>query len=99
MKQPEMKHVKLCEKCCGEGEVMGAAMRIFCPTCHGTRFQSAEEGTTLSVHALNMELYETRTALAAALDNLNSKPLSTGPECGRYISNSRGPGGSNFTGD
>lgn len=99
MKQPEMKHVKLCGKCCGEGEIMGAVMRIFCPKCNGTRFQSAETGAPPSVHALSMELYETRMALTVALDNLNRKELLTGPERGRYVSNSRGPGGSNFTGD
>lgn len=103
MKQPDFKHVRLCEKCLGTGEVMGAVMRVGCYQCDSlgfiTPFGTSVVQSHRAVSILVKELQDTRKRLAVALDNLNSKPLSTGPECGRYISNSRGPGGSNFTGD
>lgn len=99
MKQPEMQYVRVCIKCRGTGEIMGATMRIFCPLCHGHRFISIEEGEPLSLRGLCEELYQARKALASALDNLNSRPLSTGPDRGYYGNNQRGAGGSNFTGD
>lgn len=99
MKQPEMQYVRVCVKCRGDGEVMGATMRIFCPLCHGHRFISIEEGEPLSLRGLCEELYQARKCLAVALNNLKSNPLSTGGESARHVSNSRGPGGSNFTGD
>lgn len=99
MKQPEMKHVKLCDKCRGSGEIMGATMRIFCPECHGNRYRSVDPRESLSVRALARELYETRKALSVAVENLNSKPLSTGPGDAYYVNNGRGAGGSNYTGD
>ncbi len=99
MKQPEMQYVRVCVKCRGAGEIMGATMRIFCPLCHGHRFISIEEGEPLSLRGLCEELYQARLALAAALKHSANVPLSTGPESGYYGSNGRGAGGSNFTGD
>ncbi len=99
MKQPELQYVRVCIKCLGKGEVMGATMRIFCPLCHGHRFISIEEGEPLSLRGLCEELFRARKALALAAGNLNSKPLTTGPEAGYYDNNGRGAGGSNFTGD
>lgn len=108
MKQPEMKHVKLCEKCRGEGEIMGAVMRIFCPRCHGNRFESVPPEAGLSISSLSKELYEARKELAKSLaefdrDHATGKhrSLSSATEAQRayYRNNGRGPGGSNFTGD
>ena len=99
MKQPEMQYVRVCIKCRGKGEIMGATMRIFCPLCYGHRFISIEESEPLSLRGLCEELFQARKALALAVGNLNSKPLTTGPEAGYYDNNGRGAGGSNFTGD
>lgn len=101
MKRAEMKplkYVKKCETCRGTGEVWGAVQPVCCPSCLRTRYQSIL-GSTASVEALSKELHETRVALAMAVDRLNSKSLSTGPESAYYGNNGRGAGGSNFTGD
>lgn len=99
MKQPGLKYVELCSNCRGAGKIHGAVMVIECPSCHGQRFASAVDGGLASAEHLALELYEARKALASAIDNLNSKPLSTGPQAAYYSNNGRGAGGSNFTGD
>lgn len=99
MKQPEINHVRICKVCDGEGEVMGAVMRIFCHQCHGHGFVARGDGESLSVTLLSKELHETRRKLAVALDRIERAPLSTGPDLARYENNERGPGKSHFTGD
>jgi len=99
MKQTELKHVRICTKCHGAGEIMGAVMRIFCPMCHGNRFVSVEEGSPISVRGLCEELYQARKQLASTISQLERAPLTTGPENTYYGNNGRGVGGSNFTGD
>lgn len=102
MKQPEMKYVKECEKCRGSGEIMGLTMRIFCPSCHGNRFESVPPECGLSVSSLSKELYEMRKELAqslACLDRAHAADQRR-PFCGdRYRDNTLGPGGSKFVGD
>lgn len=108
MKLPEMKRLKLCDKCRGEGEIMGAVMRIFCPKCHGNRFESVPPEVGLSVSSLSQELYEARKELAKSLADFDHghatgkhRSLSRASDAQRdyYGSNGRGAGGSNFTGD
>lgn len=99
MKRPEMKpmkYVKKCETCRGTGQVWGAVQHIFCPSCLGVRYQACGPvDQAASTQDLGDELHATRIALAMAIDHLNSMALSSP----RYVSNARGPGGSNFTGD
>lgn len=95
-----MKHVKNCDTCRGTGQVWGAVQHIYCPSCLGVRYQAiGPVDQSASTQDLGDELHEARIALAVAIDHLNSIPLSTGGESSRYVSNTRGPGGSNFTGD
>lgn len=103
MKQADFTHVKLCGKCLGTGDVMGAVMRVICLDCDSLGFLTPLGASVVqsprAVSILVKELQDTRKRLAVALDNLNSKPLLTGPESGYYGNNGRGAGGSNFTGD
>lgn len=99
MKLPEMKSLRLCDRCHGSGEVMGVSMRIFCPSCSGHRYVSTVPRQLVSMRDLCEELYQARKQLAAALEVIEREPLSTGPSSAYYGNNGRGVGGSNFTGD
>lgn len=107
MKKHEMKHVKWCDKCNGEGMVMGLVQRIYCHACLGVRYASYSDDWPLNVSNLSKELYETQQRLARAealiakhrMDVIQGPGSESAQQRAYYDNNGRGAGGSNFTGD
>lgn len=94
MLKSDFHHVKPCPECRGSGEVMGAAMRIYCHKCEALGFLGVDEneGSTACRYALAKEVRR----LVGLVDLLapNSKQSQQ-----VYLENSKGAGGSNYVGD
>lgn len=98
MKQPEIKNLKLCDKCYGSGNVMGLVMRICCEKCAGhgvTRL----DGGALDVEDLSPAQSFARSQLIECFIDKCALLRMVGPESAYSGNNGRGAGGSNFTGD
>lgn len=95
----EMRFVRLCERCHGAGEIMGAVMRIDCDHCYGHRFISSASGEPASGQELGAELHNAFCRTAMVFSGVEQAASTSGPEAAYQGSNGRGAGGSNYTGD
>lgn len=91
LKNPVLHHVEVCESCGGTGEMMGAAMRIYCNKCEGTGFVSPGH-PVLQKAQVCRELYR-------ALKTLEQVRRTQCDTAGVYVQNTRGAGRSNYVGD
>ena len=94
MGKTDFRYVRPCGNCRGLGEVMGAAMRIYCHKCEGAGFFDAELGTDQPAAPM---------ALAKEVRRLRDlvEVVSGDAEVNQRMraENNKGPGGCNFTGD
>lgn len=93
MGKTEFRYIQPCGYCRGQGEVMGAAMRIYCHRCEGVGFVDSQES----------EAPAGSMALAKEVRRLRDlvEVVSGDAEVNQRMraENTKGPGGSCFTGD